>query len=61
MFIMHLMYLKYIDKNLNIIMEPPDSITHIKPYDVGNKRSLFAVAKKNKVFMNTIVKTIIPS
>lgn len=58
---MHLMYLKYIDKNLNIIMEPPDSITHIKSYDVGNKRSLFAVAKKNKVFMNTIVKTIIPS
>lgn len=55
------MYLKYIDKNLNIIMENPYSIMHIKPYDVGNKRSLFAVAKKNKVFMNTIVKTIIPS
>ena len=40
------MYLQYIEDNLNKIIENPDSVLYLKPYDVGRKRALFAIVKK---------------
>ncbi len=40
------MQFKYIDENLNIIIQNPDSVLYIRPYDIGHKQALFAVVKK---------------
>ena len=40
--------MQYIDKNLKTIIENPDSVLYLKPYDVGNKRALFAVVKERE-------------
>lgn len=37
---------KYIDENLNKIMENPDSVLYLIPYDIRNKRALFAIVKE---------------
>ena len=38
--------LQYIDENLNKIIENPDSVMYIRPYDIKNKRALFAIVKE---------------
>lgn len=40
------MYLQYIDENLNRIIQNPDSVMYLRPYDIGRKRALFAVVKE---------------
>lgn len=40
--------LEYIDENLNRIIQNPDSVLYLRPYDVGNKRALFAMVKENQ-------------
>ena len=40
--------LEYIDENLNRIMQNPDSVLYLRPYDVGNKRALFAMVKEKQ-------------
>ncbi len=40
--------LEYIDENLNRIIQNPDSVLYIKPYDVGKKRALFAMVKEGQ-------------
>lgn len=40
--------MQYIDKNLKRIIENPDSVLYLKPYDVGNKQALFAVVKERE-------------
>lgn len=40
--------LEYIDKNLNRIIQKPDSVMYLKPYKIGNKRALFAIVKKEQ-------------
>lgn len=42
------MYLQYIDENLNMIIQNPDSVMYLRPYDIGNKRALFAVVKEEE-------------
>lgn len=42
------MQLKYIDENLNRIIQNPDSVLYLRPYDVGNKRALFAMVKEEQ-------------
>lgn len=42
------MYLQYIDENLNKIIQNPDSVLYLKPYNVGNKRALFAIVKEEQ-------------
>lgn len=38
----------YIDENLNRIMQNPDSVLYLRPYDIGNKRALFAMVREEK-------------
>lgn len=40
------MQLEYIDENLNRILQNPNSVLYLRPYNVGNKRALFAVVKE---------------
>ena len=40
--------LEYIDENLSEIMQNPDSVLYLRPYDVGNKRALFAMVKEEQ-------------
>ena len=40
--------LEYIDENLNRIIQNPDSVLYLRPYDVGNKRALFAMVKEDQ-------------
>ena len=42
------MQFEYIYENLNKILQNPDSILYFKPYDVGNKRALFAMVKEDQ-------------
>ncbi|MBP3635793.1 MAG: hypothetical protein J6J17_05020 [Bacilli bacterium] len=42
------MQLEYIDENLNRIMQNPDSVLYLRPYDIGNKRALFAMVKEEQ-------------
>lgn len=42
------MQLQYIDENLNKIIQNPDSVLYLKPYNVGNKRALFAIVKEEQ-------------
>lgn len=39
---------EYIDENLNIVMQNPDSVMYLRPYDIGNKRALFAVIREDQ-------------
>lgn len=39
---------QYIDENLTKIIQNPDSVLYVKPYNVRNKRALFAVVKEDK-------------
>lgn len=39
------MQLEYIDDNLQEIMANPDSVLYLKPYDIKNKKALFAIVK----------------
>ena len=43
-----MMQLEYINENLNIIMQNPDSVLYIKPYNIGSKEALFAVVKEDQ-------------
>lgn len=38
--------LQYINENLNMIIQNPDSVMYLKPYDIGNKKALFAIVKE---------------
>ena len=38
----------YIDENLKRILENPDSVMYISPFDVGKKKALFAVVKEDE-------------
>ena len=38
----------YIDENLTQILQNPDSVLYLKPYDVGKKRALFAILKEGQ-------------
>ncbi len=40
--------LEYIDENLNRIIQNPDSVLYLRPYNVGNKRALFAMVKEEQ-------------
>ena len=40
--------LEYIDENLNRIMQNPESVLYLRPYDVGNKRALFAMVREDQ-------------
>lgn len=40
-----MMQLAYIDENLKRIIENLDSVMYLRPYEVGNKRALFAIVK----------------
>jgi len=40
--------LQYIEENLNRIIQEPDSVMYLKPYNVGNKRALFAIVKEGQ-------------
>ncbi len=42
------MPLVYIDENLNKIIQNPDSVLYLRPYDIGCKRALFAVIKEDQ-------------
>lgn len=42
------MQLVYIDENLKSVMDNPDSIMYLRPYDIGNKRAVFAVVKEEE-------------
>ena len=42
------MQLAYINENLNKIIQNPDSVLYLKPYNVGNKRALFAIVKEEQ-------------
>lgn len=42
------MQLNYIEENLNRIMQEPDSVLYLRPYDIGNKRALFAMVKEGQ-------------
>lgn len=39
---------EYIHENLDKIIENPDSIMYIKPYNIGTKKALFAVMKEDE-------------
>ena len=39
---------EYIHENLDKIIENPDSIMYIKPYNIGTKKALFAVMKEHE-------------
>lgn len=38
----------YIEENLNRIIQKPDSVLYLRPYDIRNKRALFAVVKEEQ-------------
>lgn len=38
----------YIEENLNRIIQNPDSVLYLRPYDIRNKRALFAVVKEEQ-------------
>ena len=40
--------LEYIDENLNRIMQNPDSVLYLRPYNIGNKRALFAMVREEQ-------------
>ena len=40
--------LQYIDENLNMIIQNPDSVMYLRPYDIGNKKALFAIIKEEE-------------
>ncbi len=40
--------LVYIDENLNNIIQNPDNVLYLRPYDIGCKRALFAIVKEDK-------------
>lgn len=42
------MQFQYIDENLNRIMQNPDSVMYLRPYDIGNKKALFAVVREEQ-------------
>lgn len=42
------MQLEYIEENLNKIIQNPDSVMYLRPYDIGSKRALFAVIKEEQ-------------
>ena len=42
------MQLEYIDENLNRIIQNPDSVLYLRPYDVGKKRALFAMVREEQ-------------
>lgn len=42
------MYLQYIEENLNKIVQNPDSVMYLRPYDIGRKRALFAIVKEEQ-------------
>lgn len=42
------MQLVYIDENLNKIMQNPDSILYLRPYDIGHKKALFAIVREDQ-------------
>lgn len=42
------MQLQYIEENLNRIVQNPDSVMYLKPYDIGKKRALFAIVKEEQ-------------
>jgi len=42
------MQLQYIEENLNRIIQNPDSVMYLKPYDIGRKRALFAIVKEEE-------------
>ena len=41
-------HFKYIDENVNQIIEHPDNVFYIRPYDVGKKLALFAMVKEEE-------------
>lgn len=41
-------YMEYIDENLERVLQDPNSIMYIRPFDVGNKKALFAVIKEDE-------------
>ena len=43
-----MMQLAYIDENLKKIIENPNSVMYLRPYEVGNKRALFAIVKEEQ-------------
>ena len=40
--------LEYIDENLNRIIQNPDSVLYLRPYNVGNKRAWGAMVKEEQ-------------
>jgi len=40
--------LQYIEDNLNKIIENPDSVMYLRPYDIGNKLALCAIVKEEQ-------------
>ena len=42
------MQLKYIDENLNRIIQNPDRVLYLRPSYVGNKLALFAIVKEDQ-------------
>ena len=40
------MQLEYINENLNKLIENINNLLYLKPYDIGNKRALFAIIKE---------------
>lgn len=42
------MQLEYIEENLNTIIQNPNNVLYLRPYDIGNKRALFAVVRENQ-------------
>ena len=38
----------YIEENLNRIIQNPDSVLYLRPYDIRNKRALFVVVKEEQ-------------
>lgn len=42
------MQLNYIEENLNRIMQNPDNVLYLRPYDIANKQALFAMVKEEQ-------------
>ena len=42
------MQLQYIEENLNRIVQNPESVMYLRPYDIGRKRALFAIVKEGQ-------------
>ncbi len=41
------MNFEYIDENLNMIMKNSDNVLYLRPYEIGNKKALFAIVKED--------------